>query len=137
MINFLSFLYHSPYCPVLPNNRVSSLPGNFRSSGLVLNFFSVLVYVLEYGMLWVLSWKCTEYCVSLFTKYIGKVFLIYQISWSNNNYICLFLVSAQYLFGLLSRLAEIVFILFPSVKGSLSNFASNLSKLINFYSPWN
>ena len=63
----------------------------------------------------------------LFTKLVDLITITFVYFWFLLN---IFL--ACYL-----DLREIIFILFPSVKGSLSNFASNLSKLINFYSPWN
>ena len=100
-----------------------------------------------------MSWKFQKilkmskkiFCLALrfslglsFYKIYSKGFSYLQTRWYNNNDIYMyFLLLAQYFFVCYLDLLEIICILFPSLKGLLSNFASNLRKLINFYCPWN
>ena len=120
--------------------RVSKRPGNSRSPENFLNFFTAVWYHFWGAFYWI----CREILRGnfFFSKIVSlqifytRVFLIYQLaSWSNNNCINI-LLSVQYFFCLVFSLAvnrlSVASIIF---KVSLQNFASNLRKLINFYSP--
>ena len=65
------------------------------------------------------------------------IFLIYQPVDAMIIIYVFFLLSVQYFFACYPDFLEIICMLFLLLKGFLPNLASNLSQLINFYSPWN
>ena len=118
----LWFLNNKPKC------RVSWRPGNSRYPGNGLKFVLVLDCVLKYRIVRVLPWKYPENDVEIvfpspnlfLYKIYWKGFSNLPTTWYNNSCICFF-PTFYSLFSVLFRLREIIYILFPLFKGSLSH----------------